>query len=153
MIAAVTQGPGKQSCMAFTNGSIPFTQIYYVTQPNKAGDRLVVAAPALLPPLFLNLVPLPNLPDGRQQICDPLQLAPGFYANAFVPTAAERSGDFSPFADALLDPATGQPFPGGIIPPSRWDPADPNNPTPVFAWRISTATSGSPREISSSTPR
>jgi Baseplate J-like protein len=143
MIAAVTQGPGKQSCMAFTTRSIPFTQIYYVTQPSKAGDRLVVAAPALLPPLFLNLVPLPNLPDGRQQICDPLQLAPGFYANVLVPTAAERSGDFSPFADALLDPATGQPFPGGIIPPSRWDPADPNNPTPVFAWRISTATSGS----------
>ncbi len=143
MIAAVTQGPGKQSCMAFTTSSIPFTQIYYVTQPNKAGDRLVVGTPALLPPFFLNLVPLPNMPDGRQQICDPLQLAPGFHANAFVPTADERSGDFSPFAATLLDPATGKPFPGGIIPLSRWDPADPTNPIPVFAWRISTAASGS----------
>jgi hypothetical protein len=144
MIAAVTQGPGKDSCRAYGTSDIPFTRIYYVTEPNKAGDRLVVGVPASLPPLFLNSIPDPNTPDGNQQICDPVQLAPGFYANAYVPTAEERGGTFSAFADTLLDPASGNPpFPGGNIPQNRWDPNDANNPTPVFAWRIRTVTSGS----------
>jgi hypothetical protein len=56
-------------------------------------------------------------------------LAPGFTAVAYVPTAAERAGDFNPFAGLLLDPlANNTPFPGGIIPASRL-------PSPM-AWRI-----------------
>jgi hypothetical protein len=48
-----------------------------------------------------------------------------------VPTAAERAGDFNPFAGLLLDPlANNTPFPGGIIPASRL-------PSPM-AWRIAT---------------
>jgi hypothetical protein len=55
--------------------------------------------------------------------------------NAFVPTDAERRGDFSallsasdaanPFgrAVAINDPLTGMPFAGNIIPASRFDPA------------------------------
>ena len=42
---------------------------------------------------------------------------------ATVPSIAERSGDFSQSALRPRDPATGQPFPGGIIPASRFDPA------------------------------
>ena len=38
---------------------------------------------------------------------------------AHVPTAAERAGDFSASGVAVRDPFTGQPFPGGVIPPSR----------------------------------
>ena len=38
---------------------------------------------------------------------------------AHVPTAAERGGDFSASGVAVRDPFTGQPFPGGVIPPSR----------------------------------
>ena len=38
----------------------------------------------------------------------------------FVPTAAERAGDFSAIAAQLKDPATGQPFPGNQIPVSRF---------------------------------
>ena len=43
-----------------------------------------------------------------------------------VPTVAEKNGDFSGFVDAngnvipIYDPATGQPFPGNIIPSSRF---------------------------------
>lgn len=44
-----------------------------------------------------------------------------------VPTAAERAGDFSGTgacgAAVPVDPLTGQPFPGNVIPPDRLDPA------------------------------
>lgn len=44
--------------------------------------------------------------------------------SAFPPTAAEKNGDFSNSAGGVpIDPQTGQPFPGGIIPKDRWDPA------------------------------
>jgi hypothetical protein len=47
-----------------------------------------------------------------------------YYRNtAVVPTALERAGDFSQSAVRPRDPATGQPFPGGIIPSARFDPA------------------------------
>ncbi len=47
-----------------------------------------------------------------------------YYRNtAVVPTALERAGDFSQSAIKPRDPATGQPFPGGIIPSARFDPA------------------------------
>ncbi|HYU77795.1 MAG TPA: TonB-dependent receptor [Vicinamibacterales bacterium] len=39
-----------------------------------------------------------------------------------VPTLAERNGDFSALTVPILDPVTGQPFPGNIIPASRFDP-------------------------------
>jgi len=40
----------------------------------------------------------------------------------FPPTQAERNGDFSASTPAPIDPLTGQPFPGGQIPTSRFDP-------------------------------
>jgi hypothetical protein len=49
--------------------------------------------------------------------------------SGFVPTAAERAGDFSgaPLAGCTpqrpVDPLTGQPFPGNIIPANRLNPA------------------------------
>jgi hypothetical protein len=47
-----------------------------------------------------------------------------YYRNsAIVPTALERIGDFSQSAQRPNDPSTGQPFPGGIIPASRFDVA------------------------------
>ncbi|MBI4889933.1 MAG: carboxypeptidase regulatory-like domain-containing protein [Acidobacteria bacterium] len=54
------------------------------------------------------------------------QLKPQGNRNMTVPTALERTGDFSKSVDkngaaipAIKDPLTGQPFPGGIIPGSR----------------------------------
>ena len=43
--------------------------------------------------------------------------------NALVPTAAERSGDFSAVSRQLVDPLTGAPFPGNQIPVSRFTSA------------------------------
>ena len=48
-------------------------------------------------------------------------------ANTFsslnTPTALERTGNFSQSAKKPTDPLTGQPFPGNIIPATRFDPA------------------------------
>ena len=41
---------------------------------------------------------------------------------AFVPTAAERSGDFSGLATAIHDPTTNAPFPGNQVPGSQLSP-------------------------------
>ncbi len=50
------------------------------------------------------------------------QIMSQFYNNAVVPTALERGGDFSQSTPKPKDPVTGQLFPGGIIPISRFDP-------------------------------
>ena len=42
---------------------------------------------------------------------------------AHVPDAVERTGDFSARGAAVIDPFTGEPFPGNLIPESRLDPA------------------------------
>lgn len=59
----------------------------------------------------------------------------GGASNEFVPTPANLAGDFSALLSAnnpanplkkavqVVDPATGQPFPGNMIPVSRFDPA------------------------------
>jgi carboxypeptidase family protein len=44
-------------------------------------------------------------------------------AQAVVPTAAMRAGDFSGASFIVRDPATGEPFPGNRIPADRIDPA------------------------------
>jgi hypothetical protein len=41
---------------------------------------------------------------------------------AIVPTAAQRNGDFSGFARNIIDPLTGLPFPGNVIPQGRISP-------------------------------
>ena len=64
--------------------------------------------------------------------CGQVRLAPGQLFDAFVPTAAERTGNFSAFAGQLLDPrANNLPFPAGIIPANRIGD--------IFAWRIRVA--------------
>jgi hypothetical protein len=127
--AAFSQGA---PCRPFTFSVPPFASVYYITPPDAAGDMLVVGTPNPNDPTIQQLlatIPIPNAPN--QQICGPVELAPGLEVNAYVPTAAERSGDFSAFAALLTDPSPGSPFPitGGIIPPQRWGE--------VFAWRIS----------------
>jgi len=46
----------------------------------------------------------------------------GFSRLATVPTVSERSGDLSSAGATVVDPFTGQPFPGNRIPASRIDP-------------------------------
>ena len=152
MISQVTQGPGKQSCMPLSIDAVPFGSVYSIAgpltasvpgEPDQPGDLLVVGAPNAGFLQFLANFPLPNVPGGNQEICNPMQLAPGLYANAYIPTAAERGGDFSPFNGLLIDPSTNNPFPNGVIPTARFDPSAANNPAPVYAWRISSLASGS----------
>ncbi len=42
--------------------------------------------------------------------------------NSFPPTALERAGNFSSSPKPVIDPGTGSPFPGNIIPATRLDP-------------------------------
>jgi predicted phage baseplate assembly protein len=127
--------------------AVPFSNVYSIAGPNAAGDLLVVGLPNAGFKQFLASFPLPNPLGSNQEICNPVQLAPGLYANAYIPTPAERSGDFSPFAGlvtgSLLDPATNKAFNNGQIPTSRFDPSDPSNTVPVFAWRIASLANGS----------
>ena len=44
-------------------------------------------------------------------------------AYSTVPTPAERAGDFSANSSIVIDPDTGEPFPGNRVPASRVDPA------------------------------
>ncbi len=43
-------------------------------------------------------------------------------ATSTIPTLAMRNGDFSQLSEDILDPTTGNPFPGNIIPADRIDP-------------------------------
>jgi len=140
MIAQVTQGPGKQSCTALTIDAVPFSAVYSVVE-NIAGDKLVVAVPNPGLEQFLNGLPLPSAPN--QEICNPVQLAPGLYANVYLPTATERTGDFSAFGEPFVDPGTDPPVSTTKIDLSRIDPTAPGNTTPVWAWRIASLASGS----------
>nr|MDQ2901033.1 TonB-dependent receptor [Acidobacteriota bacterium] len=45
-----------------------------------------------------------------------------FLNSAVVPTSAQRAGNFSALSKPVLDPQTGNPFPGNIVPPQRFDP-------------------------------
>ncbi len=46
----------------------------------------------------------------------------GTVVRAATPTTAMRQGDFSAVSTPIIDPTTGQPFPGNIIPPDRLNP-------------------------------
>ena len=126
MIGSVAQG-SEPPYGAASPDFVPFTSVLYTSPANAAGDRLVVGAITsdmlkqiqnLTDPLVLN-----------QQYREQIELALGFFANAYVPTAAERGGSFADFAGILVDPS-GAPLPGGVIPSAKV-------PT-FFAWRIST---------------
>ncbi len=124
----------QNTCISFppqeTPDSIPFASIAYVTAANFAGDHLIVGAltngASEIGAIKANL-PLPAFQN--QMFCGQVQLAPGqYYANVYVPTAAELSGNFSAFAGLLVNPSNNQPYAGGIIPPAQLGS--------VFAWRI-----------------
>jgi hypothetical protein len=126
-----TSIPSFAQCATFESTYPILSSLLYVSAPNSAGDRLIVGGFSLSDYMKLgNLVPLPS--TSNEQFCSLVNIAPGISAQVYVPTSAERVGDFSPFAGLLLDPASGSvnattgevssgliPFPGGIIPASR----------------------------------
>ena len=129
MVSGVTQGTRSPLCARFPDGVIPFSEVHYTTPPNVFGDRLVVGIPS--PSLdWRSLVPsLPAVVFPNQRYCDQVQLAPGVFADAYVPTKTELEGQFSAFTGLLVDPATRVPFPKGEIPADRQ--------VSLGAWRIS----------------
>ena len=52
-----------------------------------------------------------------------LRINSGLSYLSTVPTLKMRAGDFSEINRVVYDPTTGQPFPGNVVPESRWDPA------------------------------
>jgi uncharacterized protein (TIGR03437 family) len=135
-VSVKANGAAAPACAAYPAGFFPFPSVGYVSAASSAGDRLLVGnmsltsgGNSLFASSFAELQGLPLPAYTNQQFCGSVTLAPGYTAVAYVPTAAERSGNFSAFAGLLLDPlANNAPFPGGIIPASRL-------PSPV-AWRI-----------------
>ncbi len=133
MISGVTQGKGKDFCRPFLPSSIPFQALFYISDANAAGDRLVVGQPSPNLQQLLQQIAKPDFPG--QEFCEHVQLSPGLFADAYIPTDTERTGNFGHFAQQLIDPkAGGQPFPSGVIPTNRQ--------TDVFAWRIRNIASG-----------
>src|ERR1700682_676495 len=124
----------QSTCANFPANFIPFASVAYVTAANSAGDHLVVGA---LAAGVNSLGALPQPAFTNQTYCDAqVQLAPQqFYPNVYVPTSAERLGDFNAFAGLLVDPADNQPFPGGLIPLHRLGA--------VYAFRIGPAQAAS----------
>jgi hypothetical protein len=109
----------QAASISFPTGLVPFNSIANETAPAANGDILVLgyANPAL--ESALGSLPLPDAPNETFSDAS-IQLAPGqFFSNVLVPTAAQRGGDYSAFSQPLIDPLTGTPFAGNIIPNVR----------------------------------
>lgn len=141
MIAGVAQGARAPLSVLYPFANSPFSEIYYTTNANAYGDRLIVGKlfdTAILDgglgrkletsELPLNVLSLPTVVN--QQYRDQVQLALGQYANAYVPTLEERLGFFPDFSGLLVDPQTGVPFDNGDI-------SEALKKQKLFAWRIS----------------
>ncbi len=111
------------SCIPFPAGFIPFSSIYYVTAADSAGDHLVVGVPG--PGFLATLLGIPPPAFTNQTFCDAqVQLAPGQYSpSVYVPTPQELAGIYTAFAGILLNPATNQPYPNGVIPATSFNTA------------------------------
>ena len=114
--------------VAFPAGFVPpFTTVFSIAK-DSAGDAFVVGGrPNGGIVAGLQLVPLPSALN--EQFSNPVTLETNYTVPAYVPTVAERLGDFSAYAGlTLIDPQTGMPFQGNRIPANRLDT--------IFAWRI-----------------
>jgi uncharacterized protein (TIGR03437 family) len=135
-VTVTSNQPSTCGTFPFADGPV-FDSIYYVSEPAPNGDRVVLGsgtdelwgslAGVFLYPNFIPQLPLPAFTN--ELYCQPVEFtANGCTATAYVPTSAERSGDFSTFPIPLIDPTSGNQFPNNIIPASRLDP--------LFAWRV-----------------
>ena len=135
--AASNQFSITNPCAAFPAGVVPFTTVFSIAR-DSAGDAFVVGGqPNGGIATALQAVPLPSVLN--QQFCNPVTLETNYTVPAaYVPTGAERVGNFSGYPGlTLIDPLTGMQFPGNTIPLNRLDT--------VFAWRIPPHSSTLPR--------
>ena len=131
MVAGVAQGERPPLSVDFPLSTPPFAEVYYTSGASSSGDRLVVGRLVDRAALFgagtARALALPSVPN--QQYRDQVELAPGVYANAYVPTERERFGLFPEFSGQLVDPNTHQPFPLGDISKAL-------STSNLFAWRV-----------------
>ena len=106
MVGGIAHGSRTAGCVSWPADLVPqppFASIAYVSQPNEFGDRLVVGTLAADLPKAFSGSPM----AGNQQYCDQVELAPGFWANAYVPGQNELGLQLGAFAGLLTDPQTG----------------------------------------------
>jgi hypothetical protein len=72
-----------------------------------------------------------------------LRITSGQVRLSTVPSMKMRQGDFSEVNRVIYDPLTGQPFPGNIVPQSRWDPASKNIMQQLYPEPNTAGTAGS----------
>jgi hypothetical protein len=117
MVGGVQQGAQPPLCNTtppFTTP--PFSKIYYTTDADAYGDRLVVGQLAVAWKDFLVDLAALALPQQlNQQYCGQVELATGTFASVYVPTLPEKLGDFPSFAGLLVNPDTYVPLPDGNL--------------------------------------
>ena len=129
------------SPIPFPSGFIPLTSLAYVSAHDANGVRLVMGYSTFQ--AFATIRALPEPSFENESFADfSIALAPGdIFSNVYVPTSAERDGDFRDFGGPFIDPFSGYPFPQNIIPASllggiyafRVAPAAPvPEPRPVY---------------------
>ncbi len=125
--AVETPAPNLSNCQSFPAGFVPFVRVYSTVDATRGSDRMVLGemAPGALD-LVRTQLPMPRL--AKEQYCDPVALGPGLTVKAFVPTVAEREGDYSAFSGVIVDPASSVPFPNNVIPADRLGG--------LFAWHV-----------------
>jgi len=145
-LAAAFTASAPAACGLFPTGFVPFTTLYSVAR-DTAGDAFIVGGLASGGLSELQYIPLPSA--NNQQFCNPVTLQTNYIVSAYVPTPAERAGDFSGHPGlTLIDPQSPpnqpQPFPGNIIPTDRLGS--------IFVWRIPPHSSTLPRYACSLEP-
>ena len=122
-----------ESCAEFPQDVLPFEKLYRISKAFRGldatgtvrpHDRLVTGRPSVAFRTIQFGIPDADFPD--QRFCGLVELVPGFEAEVYVPTRAEKRGDFSTYAEPIIIPSTGRPFADNQI-------IDVNS---IFVWRI-----------------
>lgn len=117
----------RGQCMPNSNlpaGYVAFASISYVTSPDSAGDSFVIGTLTSTPAALYSGVPLPN--SANQQFCNTVSMVPSAMYFAYVPTAAERGGNFTAYAPLPGNFPAFAGVPPGMIPPT----------STIWAWRV-----------------
>ncbi len=93
MVGGVQQGAQPPLCSTTPPfATPPFAQIYYTSDADAYGDRLVVGQLATSWSAFRAVLDGLALPAQlNQQYCGQVELAAGSFASIYVPSAAEKS--------------------------------------------------------------
>ena len=122
-----------ESCAEFPQDVLPFEKLHRISKAFRGldatgtvrpHDRLVTGRPSVAFRTIQFGIPDADFPD--QRFCGLVELVPGFEAEVYVPTRAEKRGDFSTYAEPIIIPSTGRPFADNQI----------IGVNSIFVWRI-----------------